>query len=166
MSQTGRDRPYPRGLAHVGLTVPDVDAAVEWYSETLGFEVITPPATFEPTDEHAGEMLTDLLGGFESVTLAHLSTSSGTAVEFVEFGATGDANTLDPAQAGWAHVAVVDPDVEGLATRIDDRGGDHYADVWPVFPGEEYELTYCRDPFGNRIEIYSHGDERLFSNRA
>jgi len=156
---------YPRALSHVGLTVPDVDAAVEWYRDTLGFTIIAPPKTFEPTDEHVGAMLVDLLGEFDRITVAHLATSGGTAIEFLEFEATGETNALDPAQAGWTHVTVIDPDVAGLAARIDDFGGEHYADVWRVFPDEKYELTYCRDPFDNRIEIYSHSDERLFSNR-
>lgn len=157
---------YPRRLAHVGLTVPDVEAAVEWYREVLGFDVIAAPETFEPDDDHAGELLTEALGAFERVTIAHLETASGVAVEFLSFAATGTQADLTPRRAGWAHLCVVDEDVAGLAARIDDHGGDHYAAVREVFPGEPYRLTYCRDPFGNRIEIYSHGDARTFANRG
>ena len=28
---------YPRGLAHVGITVPDIEAAMDWYADVLGF---------------------------------------------------------------------------------------------------------------------------------
>jgi catechol 2,3-dioxygenase-like lactoylglutathione lyase family enzyme len=154
---------YPRRLAHVGVTVPDVEAAVDWYCETLGFDVIASPETFTPDDDHAGPLLVDALGEFERVTIAHLGTGGGTAVEFLSFSGTGERADLPPRRAGWAHVCVVDEDVAGLAARIDAADGDHYAGVHELAPGEPYELTYCRDPFGNRIEIYSHSDERLYS---
>jgi len=156
---------YPRRLAHVGMTVPDVDEAVEWYCETLGFDLIGAPETFTPDDDHAGPMLADILGTFEELRAAHLQTSGGVAVEFLSFADTDERADLSSHRAGWAHLCVVDEDVAGLAARIDAAGGDHYADVHTVVPGDPYELTYCRDPFGNRIEIFSHSDERTFSNR-
>ncbi|RQG94873.1 glyoxalase [Natrarchaeobius chitinivorans] len=153
-------------MAHVGLTVPDIDAAIDWYRNVLGFTVSSPPATFEPDDDHVGELLTDALGEFEQLTIAHLSTSSGVAVEFLEFAETEERASIEPQRAGWAHLCLVDPDVEELAGRIDEQGGDHYADVWEIFPDEEYELTYCEDPFGNKLEIYSHSDEQIYANRS
>ncbi|MEP2726455.1 VOC family protein, partial [Roseibium sp.] len=35
--------PYPKSFSHIGLSVPDLDAAVKFYSETLGFYLIMPP---------------------------------------------------------------------------------------------------------------------------
>jgi catechol 2,3-dioxygenase-like lactoylglutathione lyase family enzyme len=32
-----------RGVAHAGVCVPDVDAAVVWYRDTLGMRVLSPP---------------------------------------------------------------------------------------------------------------------------
>ena len=41
------ERPYPRGLAHVGFTVPDIDAAVEWYRDVFGFNLVLGPLSVE-----------------------------------------------------------------------------------------------------------------------
>jgi len=37
---------YPRSFSHIGLSVPDLDAAVKFYSEVFGFYVIMPPTEF------------------------------------------------------------------------------------------------------------------------
>jgi len=72
----------------------------------------------------------------------------------------------EPTQSGLFHLCVIDEDVEGLAARIDKAGGDHYSEVWQIFEDDDqYTLTYCRDPYGNLVEIYSHSHERIYSNR-
>ena len=35
------------GLAHTAVCVPDVNAAVRWYSDVLGLHVLTPPYRME-----------------------------------------------------------------------------------------------------------------------
>jgi catechol 2,3-dioxygenase-like lactoylglutathione lyase family enzyme len=37
--------PYPRTFSHIGISVPDLDAAVKFYTEVLGWYLI-----MEPTD--------------------------------------------------------------------------------------------------------------------
>ena len=72
----------------------------------------------------------------------------------------------DPTQSGLFHLCVIDEDVEGLATRIDEAGGDHYSEVWQIFEDDDqYTQTYCRDTYGDLVEIYSHSHERIYSNR-
>ncbi len=38
--------------------------------------------------------------------------------------------------------------------------------MWELFPGEPYRCCYCEDPFGNVVELYSHGHERVWANRS
>lgn len=35
-----QERVYPRAFSHIGITVPDLDKAVEFYENVLGFYVI------------------------------------------------------------------------------------------------------------------------------
>lgn len=156
----------PRGLAHAGVTVPDIEAAVDWYEKVLGFSSITSIDTFRAEDGHAGELLQDVFGDFTSLKIAHLATGNDVAVEFLEFEETAGTTPVEPHHAGWAHLCVIDRDVEGLASRIVEHGGTQDSDVWTIIPGEPYRLTYCRDPFDNRIEIYSHSDQRIFGPGA
>lgn len=153
---------YPRQFAHVGLTVPDIEAALEWYEEVLGWRWLKGPRAVTGGDGYAGRRAENLLGEFDSMKVAHMTTSNGVAVELFEFEPTAPSEQVDPKRPGFFHVGVVDPDVAALAERIDRSGGDHYAEVWRLYEdSEEYRLTYCRDPYGNLIEIYSHSHERM-----
>lgn len=161
------DRPYPRGLAHVGVTVPDIEEAIEWYQDVLGFTLIKGPDTVVAGEGHGGRQALDVLGEFEEMQLAHLATGNQIGIELFEFAATPDErDPADITQLGYFHICVIDPDVEGLAERIDAAGGEHFSKVWNLWEDDdEYVLTYCRDPWGNLLEIYSHSYERMFGNQ-
>ena len=60
---------------------------------------------------------------------------------------------------------MVDPDIEGLAARIAERGGRVRSEVLTLFEDAPYRLVYCEDPFGNIIEIFTHSHEQTFANR-
>lgn len=156
--------PYPRGAAHVGVTVPEIESAIEWYESVLGFDLLMGPQEIEHGEEHIGRLCADVLGEFETVEIAHLSTGDGFAVEFFEFPET-DENEGDPTESGYFHLCVIDPEIEALASEIEESGGDHPSEVWKLFPDQEYRMTYCEDPWGNIVEIYTHRHERIYSNQ-
>ncbi|WP_435361899.1 VOC family protein [Haloarchaeobius sp. DFWS5] len=159
-------KPYPRGLAHVGLTVSDLDEAIEWYTDVLGFSHVEGPNTITANEGHGGRQAVDVLGEFEEMHFAHLATGNQIGLELFEFTSTEGDTEPDPTRPGLFHLCVIDPDVEGLAARIEEAGGDHHSDVWQIFEDDdEYTLTYCKDPYGNLLEIYSHSHERIYSNR-
>lgn len=158
------EQPYPRGLAHVGLTVSDIEEAVDWYQDVFGFNHILGPETVE-NEGFFGDQVTDLLGEFEVMKIAHLSTGNQIGIELFEFEDTEGKNNPDPHAPGLFHLSIIDPDVEGLAKRIDENGGDAYSDVWGVNErDDDYKLAYCKDPWGNMIEVFSHSNERIYSN--
>ncbi|USZ73694.1 VOC family protein [Natronosalvus halobius] len=159
------ERTYPRGLAHVGLTVSNIDEAVEWYRDVFGFNLVLGPATIE-NEGFFGRQVSDLLGDFEEMKIAHLSTGNQVGIELFEFDDTTGKNDPDPFSPGLFHLSIIDPEVEELATVIDENGGDAYSDVWGVnSEDDDYKLAYCKDPWGNLIEVFSHSNERIYSNR-
>lgn len=42
---------------HIALSVPDAEAAVEWYTKVFGFQVIIPTTTRRNTDPEGGQIL-------------------------------------------------------------------------------------------------------------
>ena len=52
----------PRTFSHIGLSVPDLDAAVKFYSEVLGFYVVMAPSEAVEDDSAIGVMCTDVFG--------------------------------------------------------------------------------------------------------
>jgi catechol 2,3-dioxygenase-like lactoylglutathione lyase family enzyme len=162
------EREHAHAFAHVGITVPDVETALDWYQAVLGFDHLTGPLAVERNEGHLGDVADELYRetDFESVKLAHLTTANQVTIELFEFdGTTGDATT-DPTTPGISHICVIDPDVEGLAHEIEAAGGEQNTSVRKLFPDQDYRLAYCEDPFGNDIEIYSHSSERIFSNQT
>ena len=52
----------PRTFSHIGLSVPDLDAALAFYAEVLGFYVLMPPSDVTEDDSAIGVMCTDVFG--------------------------------------------------------------------------------------------------------
>lgn len=159
-----------RVLAHIGVSVPDLDLAVAWYQRVLGFELMAGPLTIRREDGHSGAVAADVFGErFGSLRQAHLSGANATGLELFEFiepKAVARPEAFQYWQTGFTHICVVERDSEGLVELIRRSGGGlHSRQVWELFPGEPFQMAYCRDPFGNLIEVYSHGYERTYANR-
>ncbi|QQE13985.1 lactoylglutathione lyase family protein [Planctomycetota bacterium] len=161
--------PYPRRFSHIGLSVPDLDKAVEFYQSVMGWYVIMPPTTIVSDDSAIGVMCDDVFGeGWGSFKIAHMSTVDGIGVEFFQFNKnySPDEN-LDYNRTGTFHFCVQDPDLEGLVDKIVSHGGKQRMPIRYYYPGEKpYRMVYVEDPFGIVFEIYSHSYELTYSAGA
>lgn len=158
------DERYPRTVSHVGVTVPDLEKAIEWYEDVLGWTHIAGPDEVVKGEGYWSEQTDNLLGetDFESVRIAQVTSGNGVGFEFQEYASATDRADPHPTDTGYFHVCVVDPDVAGLAEKIDESGGEHHTDVWDLQEDDETnQLTYCKDPFGNLLEINSHSYETM-----
>jgi catechol-2,3-dioxygenase len=157
-------------IGHLGLAVTDLEAAVTWYRDVLGFDPLGGPIEVRSGDGHAGTVAADVFGpGFGAFRQAHLAGANGAALELFEFLEAPTQRREPPfayRETGLFHFCVVTPDIERLAQRIAASGGRmRTSRVWEIFPGEPYRTCYCQDPFGNVLELYSHSHERTYANR-
>lgn len=160
---------YPRTFSHIGLSVPNLEDALEFYSEVLGWYTIMPPTLVVEDDSPIGIMCTDVFGaGWKSFRIAHMSTGDRIGVEFFQFlNAEQPENNFEYWKTSVFHFCVQDPDLEGLAEKIVAAGGKQRMPVRYYYPGEKpYRMVYCEDPFGNIVEIYSHSYELTYSAGA
>lgn len=161
---------YPRAFSHIGITVTDLDKAVEWYQQLLGCYVLMPQTEILEDDSQIGRLCTDIFGtGFKSFRIAHLTTCDGIGLELFAFAnpkSERRENNFEYWKTGIFHFCVTDPDIEGLAKRIAESGGKHRSQIWRLFPDRPYKMTYCEDPWGNILEIYTHSYEQIYSNQA
>jgi catechol 2,3-dioxygenase-like lactoylglutathione lyase family enzyme len=159
---------YPRIITHVGVTVTDLDKAIRWYGEILGFPLLAGPADLVADDSHFGQIARDVFGSqFRRGRLALLRGSNGVSIELFQFDeptSTRQADNFEYWKASIMHFTVVDPDLEALVKKIAETGGKARGKVWTLFPGKPYKMAYCEDPFGNIIEIYTHSTEQTWSN--
>lgn len=161
--------PSPRAFSHIGLSVPDIEAAVKFYTEVLGFYTIMEPSEITEDDSAIGQMCTDVFGpNWQSLRIAHLSTADRIGIELFEFKDNyAPKENLSFKQHGTFHFAIQDPDLEGLLEKIVAAGGKQRMPVREYFPGEKpYRMVYVEDPFGIIFELYSHSYELTYSAGA
>ena len=162
-------RPTPRAFSHIGLSVPDLDAAVEFYTEVLGFYTIMKPTEVTEDDSDIGQMCTDVFGpGWKRLRIAHLATADRVGIEIFEFdGNYSPEDNIDFRRNGMFHFCIQDPDLEDLVDRIAAAGGKQRMPIREYYPGEKpYRMCYVEDPFGLIFEVYSHSYELTYSQGA
>ncbi|RNL67069.1 lactoylglutathione lyase family protein [Zhongshania marina] len=161
---------YPRNFSHIGISVPNLEQAVQFYMEVMGWYLIMQPTEIEEDNSAIGEMCTDVFGaGWGSFKIAHLSTGDRIGVELFQFqNQTKPENNFEYWKTGVFHFCVQDPNVEELAERIVAAGGKRRMEKPRYYyPGEKpYRMIYMEDPFGNIVEIYSHSYELIYSEGA
>ena len=157
-------------MSHVGIMVGDMDKAVEFYTQVMGWYLIMKPTDIIEDSSPIGEMCTDVFGkGWEKFRIAHLSTGDRIGVEIFEFkGQENPENNFEYWKTGIFHFCVQDPNVEELAEKIVAAGGKkRMKEPRYYYPGSKpYRMIYMEDPFGNILEIYSHSYELIYSEGA
>ncbi|HEY0934783.1 MAG TPA: VOC family protein [Trebonia sp.] len=142
------------GLSHAGISVPDIDAAIAWYTTVLGFHVLEGPFDIDDSSPTAA-VARDIYGPrWHRMRQAHLAADDGAGIELFQFLEPEEAAAGPPFRywhPGLFHVCVVSPDVGALAARIAEHGGRQTTQVHR--PSPRYLLCYCQDPWGNAIEI-------------
>lgn len=160
---------YPRNFSHIGISVPDVAKAVEFYSKVMGWYLIMKPTVVTEESETAmGQMCTHVFGsGWGSFKIAHMSTGDRIGVEMFEFTNNEKPKAFEFWKTGTFHFCVQDPNIEALVEKIVANGGRQRMPICEYYPGEKpYRMVYMEDPFGVIFEIYSHSYELTYSAGA
>ncbi len=162
-------KPTPRTFSHIGLSVPNLEQAIEFYGDVMGFYVIMEPTVIIEDNSDIGQMCTDVFGpGWGRLRIAHLATADRIGFELFEFdGNNAPTDTLPFRQHGTFHFAIQDPNLEDLLARIIAAGGKQRMPVRTYFPDQKpYRMVYVEDPFGIVFELYSHSYELTYSDGA
>ncbi|HLR77378.1 MAG TPA: VOC family protein, partial [Balneolaceae bacterium] len=154
------ERPYPVNFSHFGVTVPNLEKAVEFYTDVFGWYKISGPVKVkEKGNNKLSKVSRGLYGkGWDYFRFSHLATAGGIGFEIFEFSNNSTKRSTDSVfKTGFSHVAVQTPNVKQLLQRIQKYGGKQTSKIFHLTPGKDgYKLVYAEDPFGNKIEIYSH----------
>lgn len=161
---------YPKSFSHIGLTVPDINKAVKFYSEVMGWYIIMEPSTVKKESETAiGQMCIDVFGeDWETFEIAHLATSDGIGIELFSFThGVKEAPEFNPFNTGLFHYSIQDPNIEALIEKIVAYGGKQRMPIRSYYPNEKpFKMCYVEDPFGIVFEIYTHSYELTYSSGA
>jgi methylmalonyl-CoA/ethylmalonyl-CoA epimerase len=136
------------GVAHVGVCVPDVEAATAWYHDVLGLEVLSPPYLME------GDALRDDMGeliGEPRMKAAILGfpDDGDRVLEVIEYPGV-DSNTgrrdASLTDHGLTHVGLVCTDIDATRASLQAAGVDLL--VSGIAEVARLRTTWFRDPWG------------------
>jgi catechol 2,3-dioxygenase-like lactoylglutathione lyase family enzyme len=134
------------GLAHTAVCVPDVDAAVAWYTEVLGLRVLSPPYRMEGPEitRDMGELIPApvvvkaAIVGFEH---------SDHVLEIIEYpAAPGQPADRAVHDHGYTHIGLVCDDLAATRAVLEARGVAFLTPGVAAVAG--LQTTWFRDPFG------------------
>ena len=146
------------GADHVGLTVPNVDEAAEWFERVLGAKVVARTDPFGSDDD------TLMPRRFKvhpraTVRVAILRCGTGTNVELLEWTAP-DQKTQMPRTCdhGAAHIAFHVADIHEAVRYLRDQGVEVLDEPMHIEDGDLKGLwwVYFLTPWGNFMELYQY----------
>ena len=149
------------GLAHTAICVPDIEAAVSWYTDVLGLRVLSPPYRMEGTqiEQDMGELVPSPV----IVTAAIVGTEHEDRVlELIEYPAVAvDGTPRALTQVGISHIGIVCDDVAATRSGLESRGVEFLTSGIADVAG--LRTTWCRDPWGTvLILLEKRRDDRPY----
>ncbi len=152
---------------HVGITVPDIHAAIDWYAEVFGFHCIMGPRVLRADSAATAETASILGPEFGMAYQAHLLSANGVGLELFQFVVPPVADAepgLGYERRGPWHVCLTHPEVEDGVFRVVQNGGRQLSPLSDFVPGRPWRLVYCADPWGTVLELMSHSYAEVFAN--
>jgi catechol 2,3-dioxygenase-like lactoylglutathione lyase family enzyme len=147
------------GMDHVGITVPDIDAAIAWFEDVLG---CLAPLTFGPFSDPTGTFMQDLLGVhpravIEQITLVRCG--DGPSIELFQYTSPDQDRTFRKnSDFGGKHIAFYVRHIDKAVAYMQAKGVEKLLGPLPVTdgPAAGQTINYFRAPFGTYIELISY----------
>ncbi len=160
--------PGLRGIEHVGITVPDIEAAADFFIDILGAEHIYTLSGKQADDD----WMQVRLGVHPRTTIREIRfmrLANGANLELIEY-VSADPQTGPPRNSdlGAIHLALyvenIDAAVQYLRRREVEVMGDVPADSRESAQGQRW--LYFRSPWGLQFELVSFPDGKAYESRG
>jgi catechol 2,3-dioxygenase-like lactoylglutathione lyase family enzyme len=149
------------GTDHVGITVPDINEAIEWFEDVMG---ASAPLTFGPFSDPTGTFMHDLLDVDPRAVIPQITSiriGHSASIELFQYEAP-DQRLTHPRNSDWAghHIAFYVTDIGDAVEYMQSKGVEKFLGPLPVTggPAAGQSINYFRTPFGTFIELISYPD--------
>lgn len=141
------------GIHHVGMSVPDLDRARDFYVDLLGFEEVN---RVEWGGAEEVDAIMRLRGTSGRLMVLRAANAFIEMFEFATPAPDRPEGERGVNQYGFTHLCLDVSDTEGAYRRLLAAGVDFHCQ--PIGTAG-VKAVYCRDPFGNVLELQQIVDE-------
>lgn len=138
MKESNRELELTVKPLHVGVSVPDVSASIEWYTQMLGFRLVS-----DQYFEKLPARIAFMEHGDFSIELFEVEGAAPLPED-------RRVPNLDIRTHGTKHIAYAVDDLKTLMDRLKSKGVDVAMDLFPM---EGDLVAFIRDNTGNLIEL-------------
>lgn len=157
--------PGLRGTDHVGLTVPDLEEAITFFTDVIGCELVYRMGPF--VDD--GTWFADELGldpRAHIPAMALMRCGAGVNLELFHYEAPQQRQEL-PRMSDWGghHLAFYVDDIDAALANLREHGADILGQLKPGLgpeAGEETGWIFFRSPWGLPLELVSYPNGRVY----
>jgi catechol 2,3-dioxygenase-like lactoylglutathione lyase family enzyme len=147
---------------HVGICVSDLDRALRFWCDGLGFELLRGSPFYGSSWKRVMEIEGDLYLQTKMIRRDHLKIE---ILYFEKPGHIGTTARRPMNQLGFTHLAVWVEDIEAVARRVEEYGGSIIESTRTIFnhPKLHGKWIICTDPEGILVELveYPEGESVL-----
>ena len=151
-----------RAIDHIGITVPDLEAAATFLEKAFGATAIYD--NIIPTDPpQQGEETEEILGVAKGSRIMHMRMmriGDGACIELFEMSVPGERKKdIIPSDVGLQHFAVYTEDIEETKRKFQEAGGKLLKGPNEMLgreKGEGNSFMYAVTPWGTLVELISY----------
>lgn len=152
----------PRGIEHIGMTVPDIEQAERFFIKAFGAETLYSLVTKGEEPQGPADMhkVNGLLPGTAMISMRMMRLGNGPNIELFEISDSGEGRKEAAGinDRGLHHFSIYVDDIEAAAKAFTDAGGimtDGPVDLFRQEGGEGNQCWFGRFPWGTWLEIIS-----------
>jgi len=154
---------HPRGIDHVGLTVPDLESASRFLEEAVGAIPLYDVQALDapPMAGSEAETQLGLPSGAKVVHMRLLRVGEGPSLELFQFADAPQRRAAALPDFGLQHFALYVDDIDEAAARFEAAGGELLSSPNALAGPEaapRNRWLYGRAPWGSLIELITYPD--------
>ncbi len=153
-----------RGVDHVGITVPSIEKATEFFAAALGAVVLYDMLP-EPVRGAELESALGLGKGTVLDRIRMLRLGNSASIELFEYSGVEQRDPVIPSDFGLQHFCVYVDDIDAAALAVELAGGRLLSRPLELpggdaGPGNKY--LYFRTPWGSSIELVTYPSPQAY----
>ncbi|MET0635309.1 MAG: VOC family protein [Chitinophagaceae bacterium] len=150
-------KPVISGVDHIGITVPNMDSAIRFFTDVFGFEKITEIGPFKLDDNWRKTY--HVHPGLNVNRIVSMRTGTGANIELFEFnGKVGKSYPVYQDEISWHHIALYTPDIRSTVALLRSNGVRFLSDIVVSAEGPTAgeSWVYFLTPWGTQMELNSY----------